>query len=156
MWAWTVGYEQCCGVAWALLRTPSSPPSDSQSASHRYPSLRVAKQMHGGSGARSSFGSENQGPQFHCQERCRRDQAKSAGARPCGLKAFNLTVISIPGAPSWVSDLRDRVLPMPFPLHSLVHLSSQLLSYIDCEGLKLTRTQSLSSQDQCLMEEIDV
>lgn len=35
MWAWTVGYEQCCGVAWALLLTPPSfAPSDSQSASH--------------------------------------------------------------------------------------------------------------------------
>lgn len=33
---------------------------------------------------------------------------------------------------------------MPFPLHSLVHLSNQLLSYINCEGLKLTRTQFLS------------
>lgn len=42
------------------------------------------------------------------------------------------------------------MLPMPFPLHSLVHLSNQLLSYINCEGLKLTRKQSLSSQDQCL------
>lgn len=42
------------------------------------------------------------------------------------------------------------MLPMPFLLHSLVHLSNQLLSYINCEGLKLTRKQSLSSQDQCL------
>lgn len=38
------------------------------------------------------------------------------------------------------------MLPMPFPLHSLVHLSNQLLSYINCEGLKLTRTQALSSR----------
>lgn len=130
----SVRCELCCGVAWALLLTPSSPPSDSQSAPPKSPSFVVAKEMHGGCGARSSLGSENKDHRFHCQGRYMRDPAKSAGAQPCGLKALHLTIISVPRGSFLVSDLGATVRPMPFPQHSLVHLSNQPLPYIHCEG----------------------
>lgn len=52
---------------------------------------------------------------FHCQERCTGDQAKPAGAQPCGLNACNLTAISVLRAPSWVKGGHsDTLLLCPF------------------------------------------
>lgn len=52
-WMEDAGCELHCGVAWALLPTPV--PQTLQSAPYKFPSLSATKEMHGGTGARSSI-----------------------------------------------------------------------------------------------------
>lgn len=54
-WMGDAGCELHRDMACALLLTPVSHPSDSQSAPYKSPSLSVTKEMHGGTGARSSI-----------------------------------------------------------------------------------------------------
>lgn len=60
---------------------------------------------------------------FHRPERCMRDQAQSVGAQPSGLHAFNLTAVSIPGAPSW-SKTWGHSAPSSYVLPSIFACSS--------------------------------
>ena len=75
-----VGCELHSDVALGLLLLPTSPPSTSQSAPHKSPSLSISKVRHGGSGIRSGIqmagshlGSENRGPPGFIAKRYRRE-----------------------------------------------------------------------------------
>lgn len=104
-----VGLNGCAGcelhyvVAFAPLLLPTSPPSASQFALHKSPSLSTSKVRHGGSGirsgiqmARSHLGSESQGPPGFIGKRYKKYEAKPGGTQPSGQQAFDLTTISIP------------------------------------------------------------
>lgn len=54
-WMDDAGCELHRSVAWVLLLTPVSRPSDSQSEPYKSPSLSATKEMHGATGARSSI-----------------------------------------------------------------------------------------------------
>lgn len=116
-WVDCIGREPCCGVAWALLPPPPSLPQTlSLHPTNLPPSVLQEKCMEEvGPGAVLDLRTRDR--RFHCQERCTRDQGKSAGAQPCGLNAFILTAVSM----SWGSflDLRPGGYSASYALSSV-------------------------------------
>lgn len=127
---WAVSGANCTAV-WpqAPLLTPT-PLSDSQSAPRKSPSLTVAKEIHGGSGPRSSPGRENQGPQASLPRDVQERPGQISWSPALWLNVFNLTVISIPRVSCL--GLRPGGHSTSYALCSVFMCSSiQLLSYIN-------------------------